>query len=932
MSDPRRSNILLAAQDNIHEEEDEDLPLTMIEDQEEAVVDYSTIPPSPYPQHDASSNPRFHNALNRVKSHPDKDAEAWEALLTEVQSCQTDLLGRVHQVNVATHQQVSWVEGVYQTVLHYFPYAVQQAVKLVELWLAICDGQQSQQQRTRRYEAKLDELFERLLGVKPSDSGDNSKEEKTTGNKNPCLALGSHSVELWKLYIRYTVRTAQRQALQLPPDDRAPHIRTATLRVYDQAVSHTHMSPTHHELWQDVLAVVRSWTTPGEIEPALQQKQMLTLRQLYQQLVVIPMTGLDILWQQYEAFEKAQNEALAAALIAEWSPKYQHARTVYLERQRVYQVPQLQLDRLAVLPVEKEVDSNDEYRRKLAEEHSCLTVWRTRISYERTNPERLSATDLTWRIRQLFHQLAASWTRHVEVWHMWSAWEDNGSSAVLALAQRMIPDSTLLALEAAALEERKHDPTSCLAVWEALLHRSPTTLGFVGYQRAVRRYQGQAAARAVFARARRELRDGEDKKEEDQDRLEEDIVKPEDDQDEAMEGSNTELNENHNGHKRGWVVTNRLDPAIDGRTRKKTRGSNSETSDKPSFPPGIITWHLYTAHAVIEHRLNRQPAVAARVFELGLRKHASFLTKPAYLHRYAQLLLELGDTINLRALLARAVAACTDLPVALAAVWKLNLQLEAVLTGTDPVGASVVSSLEAQRRQAVWGPDVEDVAAGGWVGAMGQETALIGAQKSSIAEQLLRTEGYDVSSKVANGLQRTVDLLGVMGMWGDDSTETHRHRRSPLQEDDLPGGKSDTTFQQRLNYMEKLVAGSSGDADNSSKALSARERLQQPMAGAGSAMMLAIQQSPEWLRALLLLLPASKLRLPIVGKPPPHLTEMALDLLKQNELPADRPSGVGGRLANDSDDENGGATVGYGSQFRARQKARQQVNGLPGLS
>ena len=101
-------------------------------------------------------------------------------------------------------------------------------------------------------------------------------------------------------------------------------------------------------------------------------------------------------------------------------------------------------------------------------------------------------------------------------------------------------------------------------------------------------------------------------------------------------------------------------------------------------------------------------------------------------------------------------------------------------------------------------------------------------------------------------------------------------------------------------------------------------------------MMLAIQQYPDWLRPMILLLPASKSRLSMVAKPPPHLTEMALNALKQNPLPAERPADApttGKRAldANDSDEENGGTGSGYGNQFRARQRVRQQQNGIGNL-
>jgi hypothetical protein len=98
----------------------------------------------------------------------------------------------------------------------------------------------------------------------------------------------------------------------------------------------------------------------------------------------------------------------------------------------------------------------------------------------------------------------------------------------------------------------------------------------------------------------------------------------------------------------------------------------------------------------------------------------------------------------------------------------------------------------------------------------------------------------------------------------------------------------------------------------------------------------AIQQAPEWLRPLLLLLPASRLHLPIVAKPPPHLTELSLSSLRQNALPTERPADTtngsnkrkssGNTGGDSSDEENGGKKAGgYGSQFRSRQRARMST-------
>jgi hypothetical protein len=501
------------------------------------------------------------------------------------------------------------------------------------------------------------------------------------------------------------------------------------------------------------------------------------------------------------------------------------------------------------------------------------------------------------------------------------------------------------------------------------LDRSPSTLGFILYQQMVRRYKGIEDARAVFAKARRVLADPENMNEQGAK-----STNPEtgEDENEATEADSSGKKEDETSSKR-WMVTNRLDPSI-GRQQhvgRKSEGSGSAKTEEngesggevvsEKLAPGPITWHLYASHARMEHRLNQSPEIAARVYELGLRKHSAFLTIPPFVLRYAQLLLVLGDTMNLRALLTRAVAACEaqEKQDALADLWDMTLQFESELSGADRSSVAALQNVEKRRREALMGPDEEDVGTGGVVGV--GEAALIGAQKATIAEQLIRSETYDVSSRIVNGMSRTVDVLEVMGLWGDGDSDAGRSRRRMQQssnrdkEGQISGGKSDASYNKRLHFQSLASAGLSADsalaeggANAGSKLLSARERLLQGAGGSAgaapgqsSAMMIAIQQAPEWLRPLLLILPASRLRLPVVAKPPPHMVEMALGTLRQNPMPAERPidktvSSDSKRKRNgdgdSSDEENGGNRGGYGSQFRSRQLARMKSsrqNGLP---
>ena len=1109
------------------------------------------ITPSPYPHHlTGPTSSRFRNAMGRITTRPTSDVEAWQALITEVNTCYRSLPNK-HGLDADTQNKLDWMESCYGTLLKYFPYSSSHYVTIVEMLLAqsarvgeddgpvneygygggVLDGAPSQ--RAMICQAKVERIFERVLGIQMDGSpstihtsslpsvdiieesisaepsmkadgetgaGDAEMKDRTETSGDETIAstlatstsvisgMCNSSVELWLLYVRARSREASRQAATMAPVDGAQLIREWTMDAYELAISQAAFVVNNHMLWKQYLAYVKSWsiTTTGvsgtTTDHALAQKQMLQLRSIYQRLVVHPMTGLDQLWQEYEAFERAQSEALAAALISEYSPKYQHARTVYLERNRVYSMVDLQLDsKFATPPVDPHEEGEDikdqqeDIAAKMQEEHMFLTLWKKRISYERTNPERLSPAALTQRVRQAFKEMACVLTLHPEVWHMWSTWElylgggsapaavssssaqEDASSTreshkayrsmtVLGLGLVHIPDCTLLAYEQAKVVELyTSDPKLCLKVLEKFLESTPHTLGFVLYQQMVRRYKGIAPARAVFAKARRVLLEDDRRSGGIYGNKDSDVHHPGDG---AAEGTKEDPDADAGGgaskdtsgaeteeNGKRWMVTNRLDPSVGTKNgsiatsnttpiastsqndanASETMDQRTTSADESRTKPGPITWHLYASHATLEHRLNHSPEIAARVYELGLRKHLSFLTKPPYVMRYAQLLLELGDTVNLRALLTRAVSACeavaaksaanqesgtsksqqqlaTNSP-AVAALWDMTLRFESLLSGSDPANISSMEAVEKRRRAALLGPDIEDVATGGFVGQSGDAVS-IGAQKSTIAEQLIRSDGYDVSSMIVNGMSRTVDVLEVMGLWGNGGTSgsssgassmanpglSNRLRMHQLllpktsassgeqDDDDMPGGKSDASFQRRQLFQSLLATGVSSETDigdgGAKGLLSARERLQQGGAGGAggvsggatglqnqtnTAIAMAIQQSPEWLRPLLFLLPASKLRTIVLMKPPPHLTEMALTSLRQNNLPAERPEGSGEgssstlsgnkhRLDNDndsSDEENGGAGGsggGYATQFRTR-RARQmmsegQQNGL----
>ena len=964
-------------------------------------------------------------------------------------------------------------------------------------------------QEPNNADLKINQLLELVLGVTlegepvtPSTSTktkllDPEQEQHMHEDENgldcsPSQVIGgicTSCVDLWILYIRKRTRDAKRQAFLhhldaaqlatynpnpsvlgiLPPLPFTPEghtlIRNAVQNAYETALNNGCAFGTqNHIIWKQYLAECQSWVpkqSPSSLNvmeaqpsPSLIGHQKQTLRTIYQRMVSVPMLGLDQVWMEYDAWEKGQSEALAVALIAEFLPKYQHARSVYLERGRV--CPSIVARRMLSVPpvdfkfvrgaeddvgdggeedgtgtvgvgVGSKLESSErrqEYTTQMKEEARVLSQWKKRCAYERTNPERLSMSDLTIRIRQCYKDAVCEYMRHIEVWHEWSTWELHNSSsstsatvttsssgamngdsdgitgkkrsvqmaiAVLKLGQEHIPDSTLLAWTHAQTVEELPKSTfmgmksvsgiglddlspgdAAIRIMSEFCNRAGNTLGYIMLQRLVRKYKGIKDARNIFATARRLLRT----KESDvidsglgprtARKGENDLNANMGDEAKAEFAVNSESNGmSHSADISRKLVVNRLDSSL--RTNASISRSQQPSQPEAQSSNRCITWHLYSAHATIEHRLNKSPHIAARVFELGLRKHRTFLSTPQFVMQYGSLLFELNDEENLRALLTRAIAACEEVnstdseegsKIALAAkeaqrpLWDMMLKFESILSCRNG-DLSTLHALEARRRKALYGPKIEDVTGGmsaveGGVG--------IGMNKTSLNENLFLTEGYDVSSRIANGLSRIVDSLEVTGILCPEShTDTLLSMNAVMPgmvwKDDGAGGLSDASFRRRKFFELEctVLQDYSGNSAMSTahttgvaqagKLLTAKERLAQTVAqGQNTTIMAAVHASPEWLRGLLLQLPATA-RNYRGAKAPPHLIEMALSALRANALPTERPNdlpsnSMGGITApipkrlrengngDSSDEEENNGSSGYSSQFRARQRAR----------
>jgi len=849
------------------------------------------------------------------------------------------------------------------------------------------------------------------------------------------------SMELWRLYIQKRARDAKRSQDSLRDDfgDDAQttaaeeYVRRQTLLAYETSLDRAGFVSDASTLWTDCLTFVKNWGASNdgeELDSVTKHQRMLTLRSVYQRCVGIPQQGLEETWREYEVFERELSEPLSQALLQEQLPRMQHARQVFLERRQYATSPPAQQQPRLAIPPDNTIN-----------EANLISKWKTRVAYERANPERLQPTALGARVRYVYKEAVGLFARHPEVWVEWSSWESGGfcgggvdaADEVLKCAIEKLPHCALLVACQSELLESSGKQREAINVLENFLKRFPCSLGYILLQRVVRRCGTQgneknssdsklqkedniSAARRVFARARRTLRPppadaivsavdgtgGSSAKVGDKSDSSAGVI--------GVAGGLGVVSQSHQtsvssasgavteiGTDRS-LVSSGVGANVSGLANGGASGGGKMTKRrkarrrKPSTTfglattatttiisgkhnavspddGGVMTHHVYASHAHMELRNNGLPDVAARVFELGLSKHRSFITCPLYVLAYAKLLLERGDEDNLRSLLERSLSACEEVGTnkdSMRPLWDLLLEFECnhSRSAGDP---SAIKILEARRCRALNSNNTDEMNSSNELGI-----------PKVLQDQLSRVDGEN-AGLISGGLGRLMEryeLIGILGEGadhdsmgsGDDGTNTGLGQGGILH----GGGAADLSFAKRfhssnMTSMSNVISGM-GTLDRSK---AARERMQaanQTQIGnngqnnnpASRNNIDFLSNYPEWLRNLISLLPQNTSRYGRGGisnsKPPPHMIELALTSLRSHPLPP-KPvstgppmsglsklnnqntniltSGGNGMGANgrgkkrrmdedgDSSDDDGNNTgSGYGNQFKLRQRAR----------
>lgn len=376
------------------------------------------------------------------------DKESWSVLLREAQT-----------------RNVNEVRSLYESLVNVFP-------TTARYWKIFIE----QEMKGRNYE-RVEKIFQRCL-------------------------VKILNIDLWKLYLTYVKET--KAGLSTHKEKLA--------QAYDFALEKIGMDLHSFSIWQDYINFLKGVEAIGSYA---ENQKITAVRRVYQKAVITPIIGIESLWKDYIAFEHNINPIISEKMSVERSKDYMNARRVAKELENI--TKGLNRNLPAVPPTLSK------------EELKQVDIWKKFIGFEKSNPLRSEDTALiTRRVMFATEECLLVLSHHPAVWHQAAQFLDQ-SSKILAekgdiQASKVFGDecanilersingvlnkNALLYFAYADFEEgrMKYDKVHQMYNKFLSIPDIDPTLAYVQYMKFCRRAEGIKSARAVFKKAREDVR------------------------------------------------------------------------------------------------------------------------------------------------------------------------------------------------------------------------------------------------------------------------------------------------------------------------------------------------------------------------------------------------------------------------------------------
>ncbi|PWN32470.1 Suf-domain-containing protein [Meira miltonrushii] len=464
------------------------------------------------------------------------------------------------------------------------------------------------------------------------------------------------STDLWQFYLSYT-----RRVNPLPPsagqkaaneaESEREKVRKVIEGAYEFALRFIGQSRDSGEVWRDYINLLKERETSNQWQAG---QKMDDIRRAYQRAVAVPLAIVEQIWREYDAYENGLNRITAKKFLADRSPAYMTARSVFREMRTLTDgLYRPQLPRVPCWATPPSLEAVVSPLTVVRDRHN-IELWKKYLRWEESNPSQLEDVQaLQARVLLAYRKSVMHMRFYPELWYMASIYLqkcDREEEAVTWLRNGMeaCAGSSLLSFAFVEQAERHSQTQGCNEIFDQLLNWIHTEIEKLNEQLEAKiktideeaerekaevaaRKRDEGAADAIEGEEREELRKMEERREERRSG-ERERIRP-------------KIEEMKEYASLVWIKHMHFARRSEGQKPSRTIFARARKSK-------YCTWQIFEANALMEYHTNKDVTVATKVFELALKTYGS---DEAFVVRYLDFLLAINDDNNARALFERTV-------------------------------------------------------------------------------------------------------------------------------------------------------------------------------------------------------------------------------------------------------------------------------------
>jgi cleavage stimulation factor subunit 3 len=420
---------------------------------------------------------------------------------------------------------------------------------------------------------------------------------------------------------------------------------------YDFALRFIGQSRDAGEVWRDYISLLKEREANNQWQAG---QKMDDIRRAYQRAVSVPLANVELIWREYDAYENGLNRLTAKKFLAERSPAYMTARTVFREMKTLtdglYRPLISKVPSWAAPPSLSAIVSP----LTITRDRSQVEAWKKYLLWEEGNPLQLEDQQaLQSRILVSYRKATMHLRFFPEIWYMAYIYcYKNGrfdeAATWLKSGMEACTGSFLLHFAYVELGEARKQVQDCGEVLQSLVDWTYSQIdtlqtnleeSFKTLDEEIEQIKAEASARRrdegaadiVGGEEREELR-----------KMDEERQRRKDVEREKVRPKVEELKENAS---LVWIKYMHFVRRQEGQRPSRAIFARARKSKH-------CTWQVFEANALMEYHCSKEVSVATKVFELALKTYGD---DEAFVVRYLDFLLSINDDNNARALFERTV-------------------------------------------------------------------------------------------------------------------------------------------------------------------------------------------------------------------------------------------------------------------------------------